>query len=203
MSIRAGGGLAVPLREGTSMTEATNDVPSGEIEWARLLDRCVVAESWPVFHDEMYGSGVLLSDYNAVLAATDIEGDELLELGTVEQLRAMLTEQVSFDHFSCGSGEHDFWNGTFDETLAALAFRLGMPYDTPRRVLPCPTCGNKARIQTVVIGMPAGPPTPEEEDKYYFAGCVDDGSMGDWFCPMCDSFYSVPCHTGSRPFRQR
>lgn len=203
MSIRAGGGLAVPLREGTSMTEATNDVPSGEIEWARLLDRCVVAESWPVFHDEMYGSGVLLSDYNAVLAATDIEVDELLELGTVEQLRAMLTEQVSFDHFSCGSGEHDFWNGTFDETLAALAFRLGMPYDTPRRVLPCPACGNKARIQTVVIGMPAGPPTPEEEDKYYFAGCVDDGSMGDWFCPMCDSFYSVPCHTGSRPFRQR
>lgn len=185
------------------MTEATNDVSSGEIEWARLLDRCVGAGSWPVFHDEMYGSGVLLSDYNAVLAATDIEVDELLELGTVEQLRAMLTEQVSFDHFSCGSGEHDFWNGTFDETLAALAFRLGMPYDTPRRVLPCPTCGNKARIQTVVIGMPAGPPTPEEEDKYYFAGCVDDGSMGDWFCPMCDSFYSVPCHTGSRPFRQR
>ncbi len=29
-------------------------------------------------------------------------------------------------------------------------------------------------------------------NKYYFAGCVNNGSMGDWFCPTCDSFYSVP-----------
>jgi hypothetical protein len=39
--------------------------------------------------------------------------------------------------------------------------------------------------------MPAGPPTEEEEDKYYFAGCTDDGSTGDWFCPTCERFYSV------------
>jgi hypothetical protein len=174
------------------MTTTANDAPSGAIDWTQLFGRCVAAESWSEFHKEMYGSGVLLSNYLAVLAATDLEGDELLELGTVQQLRAMLTEQVREDHFSYGSGEHDFWNGIFDEFLAALAYRLGMPYDTPRRVLPCPTCGDKARIQTVVFGMPAGPPTPEEEDKCYFAGCVDDGSMGDWFCPACESFHSVP-----------
>ncbi len=81
------------------MTEERNDVPSSEIDWAQLLDRCVAAESWTVFHHEMYGSGVLLSDYNAVLAATDIEVDVLLELGTVEQLRGMLTEHVWEVHF--------------------------------------------------------------------------------------------------------
>jgi hypothetical protein len=174
------------------MTGTGNDAPSAEIDWTQLLGRCLAAETWSEFHDEMYGSGVLLSDCLAVLAATDLEGDDLLELGTVAQLRAMLTEQVRGDHFSYGSGEQDFWEGTFDEILAALAFGLGVPYDMPRRVLPCPTCGDKAKIQTVVIGMPAGPPTEEEEDQYYFAGCTDDGSTGDWFCPTCESFYSVP-----------
>jgi hypothetical protein len=173
------------------MTGTMNDLPSAEIDWTKVLGRCVDVENWSDFHDEIYGSGVLLSDYNAVLAASELEGDELLELGTVEQLRAMLTEQVREDHFAYGSGEYDFWNGTFDEILAALAFRVGTPYDTPRRVLPCPTCGDKAKVQTVVFGMPAGPPTPEEEDEYYFAGCTDDGGMGDWFCPTCETFHSV------------
>jgi hypothetical protein len=174
------------------MTEPRSDVPSAEIDWGKLLGRCVAAESWSEFHIEMYGSGMLLSEYNAVLAATDLESDELLELGTVGQLRAMLTEQVRADHFSYGLGEYDFWNGTFDETLAALAYRLNQSYDAPRRVLPCPTCGDTAKIQTVVFGMPAGPPTPGEEDENYFAGCTVDGSMGDWYCPTCESFHSVP-----------
>jgi hypothetical protein len=174
------------------MTGKRNNAPSAEIDWTRLFGRCVTAGTWSEFHQEMYGSGVLLSDYLAILAATYLDGDELIELGTVAQLRAMLTEQVGEDHPSSGLGEEDFWNGTYDEILAALAHRIGPPYDTPRRVLPCPTCGDKAKIQTVVIGMPAGPPTEEEEDQYYFAGCTDDGSTGDWFCPTCESFYSVP-----------
>ena len=68
------------------MTEPTNDAPSAAIDWARLFGRCEAVESWSEFHGEMYGSGVMLSDYNAVLASTDLDADELLELGTVQQL---------------------------------------------------------------------------------------------------------------------
>jgi hypothetical protein len=65
------------------MTGTMNDLPSAEIDWTKVLGRCVDVENWSDFHDEIYGSGVLLSDYNAVLAASELEGDELLELGTV------------------------------------------------------------------------------------------------------------------------
>ncbi|KAA3640333.1 MAG: hypothetical protein DWP92_03230 [Armatimonadetes bacterium] len=180
------------------MTGVPNDAPVGEIDWTGFFARCVAAESWPVFRNEAYRSGVLLSHYHAVLGATGLEGDELLERGTVEELRALFTQQIRKEYFTYGSGEHEFLDGILDETLEALAHRMGLPYDTPRRVLPCPTCGDRARIQTVVIGMPAGPPSPQDEEKYYFAGCIDDGSTGDWFCPSCDSFYSVPFEN---PFR--
>lgn len=174
------------------MTDNATDVPSAEIDWAHLFDRCAAAGSWSDFRSELYGSGVLLSDYMAVLAASNMDGDELLELGTTEQLRGLLTEQVRLDHFEEGAGEVDFWDGTFDETLAALAYPMSTDYDSPRRVLPCPTCGDTKNVQTVVFGMPAGQPTLEEEAKYYFAGCLVDGTMGDWYCPSCEKFHSVP-----------
>ncbi|MCZ7533831.1 MAG: nuclease A inhibitor family protein [Acidimicrobiia bacterium] len=180
------------------MTGAPIDTPIDEIDWTGFFARCVVAESWPAFRNEAYSSGVLLSHYHAVLDATDIEGDELLEWGTVKELRALFTQQIRKEYFTYGSGDHEFLDGILDETLEALAHRLGLAYDTPRRVLPCPTCGDRARIQTVVIGLPAGPPSPKDEDHYYFAGCTDDGSTGEWFCPTCDSFYSVPFEN---PFR--
>jgi len=40
--------------------------------------------------------------------------------------------------------------------------------------------------------MPAIPPTPEEEDRVVFAGCLllDDEEPPKWRCPRCDVSYT-------------
>ncbi len=59
------------------------------------------------------------------------------------------------------------------------------------RVLSCPTCGDKERVQKVVFGMPAGQPSAEDEERYFYAGCViEEPINGDWYCPACEQFYS-------------
>jgi len=175
------------------MTDHGLAVPADEVvEWGTLFSRCESARTWPELRGELYGSRVLLSDYRSVLSARDLDGDELLETGTIDELRALLTEQVEEDRFCQGVGEEAFWDGTVDEILSALANRMDLAYVAPHRVLPCPTCGDAHRAQTVVFGMPAGQPTPEDEERYLFAGCVVDDTMGDWYCRSCESFYSLP-----------
>jgi hypothetical protein len=171
------------------MTADRNDVSSEDIEWRALLDQAAAALTWSELSSVLYRSGVLVSEYLSVLSEED-EWSEVVETGDVSALRALLTESVRDDRFSEGEGESNFWDGLFDEILAALANRVHLDYEVPRRVLPCPTCGDTVRIQTVVFGMPAGMPSQEEEDQYYFAGCVMDDTMGTWYCPACDQFYS-------------
>ena len=174
------------------MTGTPSDVPGDEVEWGNLFSGCRAARSWPELHDEIRGSGVLVSGHRSVLSGSDLDGDELLEMGTIDELRALLTEQVRADHLWEGAGEEALWHGALDDVLVALADRVGLSYVAPHRVLPCPTCGDTQRVQTVVFGMPAGQPTPEDEERYLFAGCVTDDTMGDWYCRSCERFYSVP-----------
>jgi hypothetical protein len=66
----------------------------------------------------------------------------------------------------------------------------------PKRIRGCPECGDRDRVQIVVFGMPAVPPTPDEEDRVLFAGCVmftsDDPEQESpkWHCPSCDLSYT-------------
>jgi len=174
------------------MTGSGLDVPAGEVEWATLFSRCEVAHTWSELRGELYGSRVLLSDYRSVLSASDLDGDELLETGSIDELRALLTEQVKEDPSCEGAGEEAFWDGAVDEILSTLADRLDLAYVAPDRVLPCPICLDTRRVQTVVFGMPAGQPSPEDEERYLFAGCVTDDTMGDWYCRSCERFYGLP-----------
>lgn len=68
----------------------------------------------------------------------------------------------------------------------------------PKRFKRCPSCGDKEKVQYVYWGMPAAP-TPEEEARIHFAGCVIDvehDESGDvipqpkWYCPSDNLFYS-------------
>ncbi len=68
----------------------------------------------------------------------------------------------------------------------------------PKRIKPCPECGDRETVQYIVEGMPAVPPTQEEEDRSYFAGCVivegvdDEGNplpRSKWVCTACGRFY--------------
>ena len=101
------------------MTSDATDVPTEEVEWVRVFNRCAAAKTWSELQSMLYASGILLSDYVTVLETSEFDEDELLEFGTEEQLRAMLTQLVRQDHFVEGAGEHGFWQGTFDEILAA------------------------------------------------------------------------------------
>ena len=71
-----------------------------------------------------------------------------------------------------------------------------LPSYLPKRVRACPECRKSAQVQIIVYGMPAGPPTPEEEDRVIFAGCVmfvsEDPDQGPpkWRCPACDVSYT-------------
>ncbi|MEN8041635.1 MAG: DUF6508 domain-containing protein [Actinomycetota bacterium] len=168
------------------------DKPIDEIDWSSLFAACAQAKSWSELLRVVFVSGVLLSEYTATQTEADVDDDEVLEHGSVEQLRAVLTRHVREDRFAEGAGEEYFWSGTFDEILAVMASRMNVVYDPPRRVLPCPTCGDASKIQTVVFGMPARMPTSEDEAQYHFAGCVVDDEMGDWYCPTCEEFYRIP-----------
>ena len=70
-----------------------------------------------------------------------------------------------------------------------------LPSYLPKRVRACPECRKSAQVQIIVYGMPAGPPTPEE-DRVIFAGCVmfvsEDPDQGPpkWHCPTCDVSYT-------------
>lgn len=75
--------------------------------------------------------------------------------------------------------------------------RDGVIYNyLPKRVRRCPECGDRDRVQIVVYGMPAVPPTPDEEDRVLFAGCVmlasDDPEQEspEWHCPTCHLSYT-------------
>ena len=60
----------------------------------------------------------------------------------------------------------------------------------PKRTPPCPVCGDSARVQYVIRGMPPAPPE-HLIDRLYFAGCiVDEWPAGDWYCPVDDRFYA-------------
>ncbi len=166
-------------------------IPVGGVEWGNLFSGCRAACTWPELRGELYRSRVLLSDYRSVLSASDLDGDELLETRTIDELQALLTEQVREESFCEGAGEEAFWDGTVDAILSALADRMDLAYLAPHRVPPCPTCGDTRRVQTVVFGMSAGQPSPEDEERYLFAGCVAADTMGDWYCRSCERFYSL------------
>ena len=65
-----------------------------------------------------------------------------------------------------------------------------------KRIRRCPQCGDRDRVQIIIHGMPAFRPTPEEEDRVIFAGCVmfvsEDPDQGPpkWRCPACDVSYT-------------
>lgn len=60
----------------------------------------------------------------------------------------------------------------------------------PKRIPPCPVCGDTDRVQYVTRGMPAGRPPKHLEDRLYFAGCIgDEWPKGDWYWPGDDRFY--------------
>jgi hypothetical protein len=71
-----------------------------------------------------------------------------------------------------------------------------LPSYLPKRIRRCPQCGDRDHIQVIIYGMPAGPPTPEEEDRVIFAGCVmfvsedPDWQSPKWHCPTCDASYT-------------
>ena len=62
----------------------------------------------------------------------------------------------------------------------------------PKRIRRCPECGDRDEVQVIVYGMPAMPPTPEEEDRVVFAGCMFplDEEPPKWRCPTCDVAYT-------------
>ena len=61
----------------------------------------------------------------------------------------------------------------------------------PKRIPPCPVCGDTEQVQYVIRGMPAGPPPEHLADRLYFAGCiVDEWAASNWYCPADDRFYA-------------
>ena len=54
----------------------------------------------------------------------------------------------------------------------------------PKRIRPCPVCGDRDRVHRVVWGMPAGMPPEHLADRVYFAGCVIGDESGNWYCPV-------------------
>lgn len=75
--------------------------------------------------------------------------------------------------------------------------RDGVVYNyLPKRVRRCPECGDRDRVQIIVYGMPAVWPTPDEEDRVKFAGCMmpsyedPDQEPPKWHCPTCDVSYT-------------
>ena len=71
-----------------------------------------------------------------------------------------------------------------------------IPSYLPKRIRACPQYRKSAQVQIIIYGMPAFPPTPEEEDRVLFAGCVmpfyDDPEQEPpkWHCPTCDVSYT-------------
>jgi hypothetical protein len=66
------------------------------------------------------------------------------------------------------------------------------PSYLPSRIRACPRCRDTSRVQVILYGMPAFPPSPEEEDRIFFAGCMwpyfDEEPQ--WKCPACDVYYT-------------
>lgn len=53
----------------------------------------------------------------------------------------------------------------------------------------CPRCGSAGRV--IVSGMQLGPPTPEEEVRYDFAGCTVDVGMPAYSCSACGHLWGM------------
>jgi predicted RNA-binding Zn-ribbon protein involved in translation (DUF1610 family) len=62
----------------------------------------------------------------------------------------------------------------------------------PKRIRRCPQCGDSDRVQVIIYGLPAFPPSPEEEHRVTFAGCMwpDYEKTPKWFCPTCGVSYT-------------
>jgi hypothetical protein len=56
---------------------------------------------------------------------------------------------------------------------------------------PCPRCGDDHSTQVLVVGMPAYFPSPDEEERVRFHGClVDESTPSDpWWCPACSKSF--------------
>ncbi len=56
---------------------------------------------------------------------------------------------------------------------------------------PCPSCGDRDNTQVLVVGMPAYFPSPDEEDRVHFHGClIDESTPTDpWWCPACNQSF--------------
>jgi hypothetical protein len=71
-----------------------------------------------------------------------------------------------------------------------------LPGYLPKRIRACPVCRKSAQVQIIIYGMPAGPPSAEEEDRVVFAGCVmpfyedPEQEPPDWHCPTCRVSYT-------------
>ena len=71
-----------------------------------------------------------------------------------------------------------------------------LPSYLPKRVRACPVCRKSAKVQIIIYGMPAGPPSAEEEDRVMFAGCMmpfyedPEQEPPKWHCPTCDVSYT-------------
>lgn len=172
------------------------DVPTERIDWGALFAAVASADSFNAMLGPVYASGVLVSDYNP---SYDDDLEEAVEMADVATLRSLLTAIVRGDRFEEGSGEESYWEGDIDLVFDALAANVGVAhplppgdYIIPRRIPPCPICGDTERVQYVIHGMPPGPPEGFDENRVVFAGCVVDGDMRAWHCPKCDTDYDPP-----------
>jgi len=69
------------------------------------------------------------------------------------------------------------------------------PRFLPKRIRACPNCRDRDHVQVIIYGMPTGPPSPREEDRVYFAGCIPSAESDPrWHCVVCDTFYERDGH---------